>query len=89
MPFTKVKAIVPLSVQACTIDIPCFVCPMLHVTAAPLTTPYTSCARIRFVQRRDHFHLHVSVGPKLAAYTICDEITRVRNSENEMQIAGL
>ena len=62
---------------------------MLYVTAAPLTTSYTSCARIRFVQRRDHFHLDVSVGPKLAEYIICDEITGMRNSENEMQIAGL
>jgi len=61
---------------------------MLHVTAAPLTS-YTSCARIRLVQRHDHFHPHDSVGFTLAAYIICDEIIRVRNSENEMQIAGL
>ena len=62
---------------------------MLRVTAAPLTTSYTSCARIRLVQRRDHFQPHDSVGFTLAEFIICDEIIRVRNSESEMQIAGL
>ena len=62
---------------------------MLHVTAAPPTTSYTFCAGIRLVQRRDHIQLHDSVGLKLAAYIICDEIIWVRDSENEMQIADL
>ena len=61
---------------------------MLHVAAARLTASYTSCARIRPVQRCDRFQRHDSAGLTLAAYVICDEIMRLRNSENEMQIAG-
>ena len=62
---------------------------MLYVTAARLTASYTSCAGIRLVQRCDHFQPLDSLGLTVVAHTICDKTTRVRNSENEMQIAGL